>query len=650
MGDAQGANFISKYSRLWPVRGSQTFEFSLSYGVSVGLIALAGVSSALLLLAISVAVCCCRCSCVRCLCCTCSGCSDCHDGCMRCRRRKNRKQDRRGIFFVWLTGMLVLFAMTGAALFVSLFGMLDAAHSLSRIGPLVLNLSRIASVAATAILEFPSWLQEMVPSADEFLRALIDNVVVPILELAGVDVSSTAEIVRGVFSDINRYVSLTRDIACIIPPVLIGSNMGLMILIILGQGIAIAGCAVSVVALLRGKRDLIASGFLILFSGLIFALFSFAFTTPVSVWIDDGCYTTNAFLRSSSVIPFLFTCVNTEQLRNPIIGILNMSRFVYMSTLLPIMQNTTIFSNGSTAAFSMPPLNVSGSNVMIISEFQISSIVPAIASLRVFSAAGVVRAVAVLLRVGQWYFEGLNFVSDLLLYVGDCSSLFFRDWMRTINDSVCKELPTGLGISVWTVFAALSCLILGLVLFMIGHPLLGVAVISPRLTATLCFSALSSILCLIFGLVLTYSDQKDVGTYGFFFALVALFLVIFLLASLPNRVWKTELRQRLFWATISVFAVACTGLAAAILGLSADPMTKCWAQREVCTFACTPLVVTSLTVSVGVASFATLAGIIVSIVAIVSAIKLPPQHAVFFGDLEHDWTKHSVELTQRKAK
>lgn len=66
---------------------------------------------------------------------------------------------------------------------------------------------------------------------------------------------------------ISGYLNDFLAILCIIPPIANGVNLAILSVIMVGEGLAISGSVICLIALIRSKQPLLISGLVVLFVG-----------------------------------------------------------------------------------------------------------------------------------------------------------------------------------------------------------------------------------------------------------------------------------------------------------------------------------------------------------------------------------------------
>ncbi len=306
-------DLVVKYLRMWPTRGDQTFELSLSYGVTVGLTALAGGTACILLFLASCGLCCCR----NCKCCP-NKCAKCITCCFNLRRRRGRKQDHARLNAAYVSIAVFFFAVSIIGLFCSFYGLLQTMQQLRVLLSLVGSVSRVAVRLLFALQDVFRAFVLIVPDLFDFVVGLVPylfrlasdvvgiinsstnlTLTIPINEnftenlmrfnLSGVNLTGT--VVGNVTGNVENFIDTFLGIACLIPQVANATNLAILAIIIIGEGLSMAGSLICIAALLRSKRPLLMGGLAVLFAGSAACMACFGISTPLSVWVDDLCFT-----------------------------------------------------------------------------------------------------------------------------------------------------------------------------------------------------------------------------------------------------------------------------------------------------------------------------------------------------------------------
>ncbi len=505
-----------------------------------------------------------------------------------------------------------------------------------------------------------------IPDVLQFTYELIVNNVVPALgnatlavppipnrtSLNGTNAAMALEqaqaLVRSLVGRVTTVVERVRDVACLFPPVALGVDLALIATMIIGQGVCVAGCLVCGVALIRSKRGLLAAGMVLVFVGCGISLISFALSAPMSVWVDDACFTVSGIWRSALLAQLdstvLLACSKVEEYRATIQGFLNSTRFFYATVLIPVLRNVSL-----AAPDMVDSVLTSGSNFEIVDRFLNLSLVPAIALLRSVNLTALPPAAADAVRGSSVLMEGVQVATEALQRLGDCDAPLFRAWLERVSVFMCADLSQGLIMSVWGTFTAAVAMLLCVVLIAIGSPLMDNNQTSIRAAACLILAITGSVSSLVVALVGLYGSNNSTSIIGLLFANFAVLFLAFLDLSIPLRFWKTERWVRVCWAISSGFSFCAVVFSAVLLGLVVPALMTCWARDvDTCLFGCTTGRVTAVTVAAAVAVFTLIGSLVILAFSVYFVFVVPPLKPEFSELIEFDFALHAVDVATLK--
>lgn len=106
---------------------------------------------------------------------------------------------------------------------------------------------------------------------------------------------------------------------------------------------------------------------------------------------------------------------------------------------------------------------------------------------------------------------------------------------------------------------------------------------------------------------------------------------------------------RLFWIGLVILAVIGIGLSGGLLGAVASDLAMCWAyNRDTCSFSCSVMNITLLSICLVVSALALIASIVQLIVSIVNAVKPKVKLQFHIGKPEQDWDVQKVQMSDLK--
>ena len=571
------------------------------------------------------------------------------------------------LFRVWLGVCLFLVACAIVGLFVSLYGLLTASNSLSAVAAILAQVARLAGAAARGVQDIATGMTEAVPDLVLFARNLVANNVVRgsgmlanasfvqqlnVSSLNATSVDAALEhataIVTDVLGAVAGVVTTVREVACLFPVVSLATDLALIATMIIGQGVCVAGCLLCGAALIRSKRGLLAAGMALVFLGCAISLLSFALSAPLSVWVDDACFTVNTVLHSAArqrlERTVLLACARVDDYRAAMQGFLNTTRFFFANVLVPQLQNVSLVIP------DMPGSVLDeGSNSEIVQRFLNVSLPPVLAFLHGLNLTNLTVAAADAIRGSGVVMEGVQVVSEALERLGDCESPLSRKWLERADAFMCTDLSQGLIMAVWGTFTAAVALLLLVVLVVVGSPLMSNSHTSLRAATCMVLAVTGSISSLVVALVALYGRNADDAIVGLFFATFAVLLLAFLDLSVPLRFWKTEGWVRFCWALAAGLGLVVVVLSAVLLGLVVPQLTSCWARDEdTCTFGCATARVTAVTVATAIAVFTCIAGLVLLGFGLYFVIVVPPVKNEFSEMIDFDYDMHAVYVATMK--
>jgi hypothetical protein len=510
-------------------------------------------------------------------------------------------------------------------------------------------------------LRFNSVASDVLPTFLGFGAELIRRGVIPILAATNttinLDSNTTAQIVNTTilvetyYGAVIGYVETAQTIACLAPTLLIGMNLVLFLLVLFGQGIAIAGCLIVIVGLMRSKYSLATAGFVVIATGAILALICFAVSTPLSVVIDDTCYTVNTLLNESRVGQFLLNCMDNNVVRNAAASFIEITQILFTTQLVPTLQNSSI-----PVPF-LPEINTTnitaypGTNNELLQVF-LNQTQQKIDFLQSINTTSVASNLSDVIFVGIAFLRSSEVLATVLQVIGDCGLPIFRTWMASLNNLVCQGLPTGLGMVVWGIFAAGVTMMLAAICMVSGVSLMDGNQIRNRIVHSM--TVMTSILALgnlVVALMATYSTIQE-GYSAFFYVLFALFLVSFVLLAISRRVYFkiSESFIRWVWIAHLVVSVIVIALSCAGLGIVAPQLTDCLLRNSSsCQYQCSNSQIAYFVVEVVWSALNLVGALVLAFFGIWLGIVKPPKRNFFTkNEAEKDWERMEVPMDSLK--
>jgi hypothetical protein len=138
------------------------------------------------------------------------------------------------------------------------------------------------------------------------------------------------QLVQSAMQPVQHYFTLVQSVLCFVPVLLTGLAFLVWVLGVLGPGVAVAGTMLLITAILRQKRALLTTGFVVTAIGTVFMLLSWTLATPSSVYVDDGCYTVKAMLQGliSQDRSFFLPCMRPDDVRRAVLAMGNFSAYL----------------------------------------------------------------------------------------------------------------------------------------------------------------------------------------------------------------------------------------------------------------------------------------------------------------------------------
>jgi hypothetical protein len=121
------------------------------------------------------------------------------------------------------------------------------------------------------------------------------------------------------------------------------------------------------------------------------------------------------------------------------------------------------------------------------------------------------------------------------------------------------------------------------------------------------------------------------------------------LLSLPAH-WMSSIRMvRVFWIVLAIFAFVETGLTAGLLGNVAADLARCWSYNsQTCSFACSVMNITLLSICLVVAALCLIAAVVQFAISIVGAVSPTVKIQFHPGKPDVDWELHAFKIQQQK--
>ena len=624
---------LTPYARLWAGRAAE-LRLARGYGVGVALLALPGLLAALVAV-VAAAVQCCPCRCPRCP--------------PPRPRARARLRPRRAA--LWTGALVGLLLAALAALWLSFAGVVRAGTALQNLDEVLSPIADFAYRVAVFIIRYVDIIVEAAPVIEDVLRDLAFELVLPTAISLGLQLNlANAEdatdywtaYINAILGQTQSVLYAMRDALCLLPSLLVGTHSGLIMLVLLGQGVAMAGGGILIVAILRGKRNAVAVGTIVLLSGLAIALITFGLSTPMSVGMDDACYTLHRFIAENEFAALIFECVQSDLLRNPIVAVLNSTDFVMQRTVAPVLEQLALPALNLTADFTIDD------NVMLLEAYRNNTISPMIQYLVNLNTTGYDIKTTGIITFGGLFLAMMRFFVEFLIFIGDCSGLFFQQWIEYLDRVVCTDLPQGLFQVVWGMFACMCCMLIAMIVYLVGRPFLS----SDRMPAVILFSlalaGVSGTLSLVFGIMHTLDNVVSAAENDLFYASFAVFLILFVLLALPGR-WLKQ-RHKIFFGLQAGAALVTLAFGIALVALLVPRGQQCWVTDESsCQFECSTMQVSGIITALIVASWNVLASLVLGIIGIVCLVRPPKLWEVFTG-LEKDWVEHAVDTKELQKK
>ena len=420
--------------------------------------------------------------------------------------------------------------------------------------------------------------------------------------------------------------------------------MTLYFLIVFGLSITTAGCFIIFAGLFRGKYATILAGFFTVAIGSIMALICFAISTPLSVLLDDVCFTSSFFFANNRYAQIILSCWNEEYYKSFVVIFVNTTRTFWISQLCPILKNITENSANSSLIPNFPEIDVSKPGMAIVDEF-IIVVDSIIASIRSIDVKTLAESTVSTLEASEAFFEAIQIISTIFVTVLTCGSAFVFSYYTALTTMFCGTLIQGLGMVVWGVFASAIFLLIAGIVMISGSIFLDRSVSqTPWRLVALVFSAITFILSLVMGLVSLYGDTIN-AVAGFYFSNTALYLAIFVILALPSRFWpKKETSMRILWLIVAILAAGDLIFSLISIGFLASQVSVCWQRSpETCSFGCSVGTMTTRMVNLIISSISALVAIILFAIAVYRIFKPFPLKKTF-SDIATDYEKHAVDL------
>ncbi len=420
------------------------------------------------------------------------------------------------------------------------------------------------------------------------------------------------------------------------------------------------------------------AGTLLTFLGMILTGFFFALATPVSVLMDDLCFSAIEYYSANFTGDLILTCLSNNATRGATLFMVN-----FTDELSNVMINrdcaTFNAAVSGTLGASFAPLPVNApfytnfSTTAEICESALSVSIPPVldmlrtSQLRIIQAANftslnltnvpewlIVTAEQVVLRTSQAVFRAMSWASG-------CGSGLWAQWLGSFGE-ICGAVRLGLGLIVWGTFVAAVCFVAAFIIYVSFRHLL--PDVRHRTRTNRCFLDGDgvTVICLaqifsaslIGSLSLRRVGDIDAGSLVVvsFPVCCALSGVMFVLLGLSPALFKSRVgwtARRVLWLCSAVFCLAFAILFSVIFANTIDYVVRCFGN--VCERAC-PLLVSVTLLGIVVLSAAVfinayIAAMCSIFVALVPSYREPHP---FTGDIGEDFDLQKVQLSAAPEK